>query len=293
MSRSNALGACFSHEAMATTFRVTIAAQEARYAQQAALAVFAEVDRLEGELSRFVDSSDISYVNALETGESCVVSPDTFRVLEIARDMYERTNGKFDVTIGSLVRCWVSSTGEPCVPDEDSLEHARAVSGFDLLELSEDDLRVKVLCAGVQIDLGGIGKGFALDVAALTLLEWGIDSAFLDSGTSTVLALDAAPDSDGWPVGLDGDRILVKNSALSGSGLAVRGEHIIDPSTGTPITGRTGAWALCPTAAVADALSTAFMLLSPEDVQNMCESVQLSAGRIVERDDVRNYGLWA
>jgi len=259
----------FSHEAMATVFEVHGTHPDAEYAAQAAQAAFDLADRLERELSRFLPNSDIGRVNHLAAGESTLVSPSTMECLVIARHVFEVTGGAFDVSIGT---------------------------GLESLELDPDAFLVRATRGGVQIDLGGIGKGYAVDLMAELLEEWGIERALVHGGFSSVLALEAPPDRDGWPLTLSDPgapsrvlaRLSVRQTALGASGLR-KGDHIVDPRTGEPARGRRAAWVEVPrpeaagaeartdgwhraaAAAVADALTTAFMLLGTGEIETLCE----------------------
>jgi FAD:protein FMN transferase len=251
----------FSHEAMATVFEVYCLHPDARYAAQAAQAAFDLVDRLEAELSRFVANSDISRINHLEAGQAALVSPRTMECLEIASHVHDLTGGAFDVSIGS---------------------------GFDRFELVPDDLAVHARAAGARLDLGGIGKGYAVDRVAELLEDWEIRHALVHGGFSSVLALEAPPDRDGWPLTLSAPgpgegrvlaRLSASRKAFSASGTR-KGDHILDPRTGRPVHGRAAAWVAVPLgpgleagaspAAVADALSTAFMILPANEVADLC-----------------------
>jgi thiamine biosynthesis lipoprotein len=235
----------FSHVAMATVFEVHCVHGDERYAGQAAQAAFEVVDRLELELSRFVANSDVSRVNSLAAGEATRVSPSTMECLEIARRLYDLTGRAFDIDPDGFAVC------------------ARA--------------------DGVHLDLGGIGKGYAADRMAELLEEWEVPHALVHGGFSSVLALEGPPDREGWPLTLSAPgpgenrvlaRVAARQTAFSASGTQ-KGAHILDPRTGQAAHDR-AAWVALPRdaagspAAVAEGLSTAFMILPVEDVADLC-----------------------
>ena len=153
----------FSHEAMATVFEVHAVHPDESYAAQAAQAAFDLVDRLERELSRFLTNSDIARINNLAAGERTRVSPSTLECLVIARHMFDLTGGAFDVSIGT---------------------------GLPSLELDPDEVTVAATRGGVRVDLGGVGKGYAVDRMAELIEEWGVGVALVHGGFSSVLALE-------------------------------------------------------------------------------------------------------
>ena len=267
----------FSHEAMTTLFEVIIAHPEGEYARQAAAAVFREVDRLENSLSRFNPGSEIGQINLLQPGQSLSVSDDVMDCLLAAVWVANETNGAFDATVGPLVNCYRTLDGKPLIPNEVDLAQARNRVGMRHLLLDPQRHRVGVKTP-VELDLGAIGKGFALDKGAEILEEWEIGNALLHAGTSSVLAIGTGDRPDGWAVGIGGDwgaqagmeTVTLSNMALSGSGKEVKGEHILDPRTGHPATGHVAAWSICPSAAVADGLSTAFMVMTGEELKAFC-----------------------
>ena len=259
----------FGHEAMATVFEVFCAHDDPGYAGPAARAAFDLVDRLERELSRFRASSDVSRINALVAGQATRVTPETMECLEIARRMHGLTQGAFDISLGS---------------------------GLEQLELVTDGFLVRARADGVRLDLGGIGKGYAVDRMAELLDEWEIPRALLHGGFSSVLAREPPRGHEGWPLTLTppggGDgrariRISARRQALSASGTQ-KGAHIVDPRTGRPARHRAvwaalpcpeaagevpGAWtdAVRSPAAVAEALSTAFMVLPVHEIEALCQ----------------------
>ena len=297
----------FSHEAMATTFEIIVVYEDERYARQAAAAAFDEVDRLEGELSRFVENSDISRINSLPADEPLLLGLDAFECLRTSARLYAETNGAFDITIGSLLKCWRNKDGSGRTPSEEELELARQRTGTHLLELDETELTVRLPAGPVQVDLGGVGKGYAVDRAGELLREWSIDTALISGGYSSVLALDAPPGTKGWPLTLsnpaDRRQILarpcLRGGALSGSGVQ-KGGHIISPRTGRPVEGKLAAWSSAPDAATADALSTAFMIMSLDEIKRHCTlhpdrlAMVMMQGRDEQEqeDRILHFGRW-
>jgi thiamine biosynthesis lipoprotein len=256
----------FAHEAMATVFEIWCAHDDAGYARQAAQEAFQLVDRLEQELSRFVANSDVSRVNALLAGQAARVSPATFECLEIARALHELTGGAFDVSLGT---------------------------GLERFELVPEDFSVRAESAGARLDLGGIGKGYAVDRAADLLREWGIDRALVHGGSSSVLASEPPRGHEGWSLTLrtpwpgapPATRIQARQTALSASGTG-KGDHIVDPRSGRPVRGRAAFVALpvpAPSpglggpdpeaplspASVAEGLSTACMVLAEDAIREL------------------------
>ncbi len=247
----------FHHEAMATTFAIVIADHPAEYARQAAAAAFRELDRLESELSRYIESSDIARANRLACGETIRIGDDALHCLLLAADASLATHRAFDAAYASE-----RSSGQPL--------------GAPLFTLDPAAHTLTSQAARLHLDLGAIGKGYALDRMAAQLTEWAITTACLQSGGSTALALAAPTDRTGWSIGIgDGPthRLLsLSHVALSGSGIAVQGAHLIDPRTREPSAHTARTWALAPTAALSDALSTAFFILPDTDIAAFCQA---------------------
>ncbi len=263
----------FRTEAMATSFEVILCHDDPDYAAQAADAVFAEIARLEDDLSRFRQTSDVWRLSLLKAGESLAVTLAVWDCLSLAKTVSEETEGAFDITVGPLMQLWRDEEGNLRTPDPERLAQARASVGAHLFELDEASLSVTVLADHMVFDLGAVGKGYALDQAAVILQDWGIERAFLNAGDSTLLALQPPPDEAGWQVTLaDGAQTLtLAERALSGSGFQVKGAHIMDPRSLQPLPIRAQrSYALAPSAALSDALSTAFMILGPASTAELC-----------------------
>jgi FAD:protein FMN transferase len=261
----------YEHRAMATLFGVFLCHPNIPYASQAVQAAWTEVDRLEQELSRFIENSDISRINRVAAREEVKVGLDTYTCLRMCKDLYAETGGAFDITVGVLVDFWRyrrHSYKSANKPDKTFDTHR-----FNSVALDDGTYSVRIKGEGMKIDLGGFGKGYALDRIAYVLSEWGITCAVLHSGYSTVLSLSAPENENGWPVSLrnpiSGEvtrYVALDRSAISASGIR-KGAHIIDPGTGQPVRNRMAAWSTAPSAAVADALSTAFMIMRTEQIE--------------------------
>ncbi len=173
--------------------------------------------------------------------------------------------------------CWLTEDKAMCKPSSQDLDFARRRTGMTRLQLDETEHTVTLSAGPVQIDLGGIGKGYAVDRMAELLGDWSIDTALIHAGQSSVRPLGAPPQAEGWPVTLTDPRnhsrtlarLHLRDRALSGSGLQ-KGYHIIDPRSGLPVEGKRAAWSSAPDATTADALSTAFMVMSPDEIKDYC-----------------------
>ena len=236
---------------MATHFEVRIADEERTYAAQAAQAALDLLEKLESHLSRFRSNSDIAQIAHLATGGKMRLSEPAFACLEIAKRMESATHGAFSATAAALQR-------QASLPQ------------WNLLP---DELSIQCESGQLEFDLGAIGKGFALDRMAELLQGWDCGSFLLVAGGSSILAGDAPKGASGWSCGLGDDnapqRLFLTDASMSGSGLAVKGSHIFDPRTGRPALRQSRTWALTDTAAESDALSTACMVLSEPELEEV------------------------
>jgi FAD:protein FMN transferase len=241
----------FNHAAMATHFQVRIVHDEKRYAGQAAQAAFGLLDSLEACLSRFRTHSDIARARQLSPGEKMRLSEPAFACLEIAKHMEQATQGAF-------------------CPTPTALKTQTSLPEWELLPR---ELSIVCLSGQLEFDLGAIGKGFALDRMAELLRDWDCPSFLLVAGGSSILAGGPPSSAPGWSCGLGEDnasqRFFLTEASLSGSGLAVKGAHILDPRTGRPASRQNRAWVLADTAAQSDALSTACMVLSESELEGV------------------------
>ncbi len=268
----------FTHEAMTTAFETIVAGQAREYARQASAAAFREIDRIEKLLNKYDAGSDVGQINLLKPGESVRVGIETLECMERAIWAHTVSGGLFDPTVGTGFQ-WL---------DIDRTH-------FSIGWKKDAAVDVQTGKSAPQLDLGGIGKGFAIDKAAEVLADWEVNEVVINGGTSTVLALGKE-----WNLGVGGPwgekvgltTIKLKDQALSGSGTEVKGGHIINPTTGKPATRHLAAWAIHPSAAASDALSTAFMMMEAKKIKQLCaENRDITAFVVAPDESLVKFGV--
>jgi thiamine biosynthesis lipoprotein len=238
-----------------------------------ASAALNEGDRLEEVMTIFRDSSELSRVNRDAHLEPVKVSHDLWSVLDLARLVSDATEGAFDPAATPLSRCWGFIQRQGRLPSREQIEAARECCGMRLVDLDPATRSVGFKTRGVSLNLGAIGKGFALDRMAAFLAERGATDALLTAGASSILAQGGTRTP--WVVdvrSMVADRVLARlelvNAAVGTSGTGEqffeaggqRYGHVIDPRTGWPASGVLSASVVTRNAAEADALSTAFLI---------------------------------
>ena len=211
------------------------------------------------------------------------VSDDLFRVLSRAVDVASATDGAFDPTIGPLVLLWREARRLHRLPDRADRDAARALVDWRRITLDTAGRRVRILGAGVRLDLGGIAKGDAVQQAVFALRSAGIASALVEAGGDIAVG-DAPPGQPGWRIDVRGGDSLVRarasaisNAVVSTSGpgfqfLAIGGQrysHVVDPRTGIGLTSAAQATVIAFDGALADALSTALTVMGEADVRRL------------------------
>jgi thiamine biosynthesis lipoprotein len=189
-----------ARHAMATRFELLLCGDDPVSLRAAGEEALDEIERLESRLSLFRPTSEIAHLNARASREAVRVTPEVFRLLEHARKLSEETQGAFDVTIAPLVRCWGFMGGSGHLPPPEDLTAARARVGMRLVHLDSDRSSVRFDREGVMIDLGAIGKGYAIDKAVELLREADVRSALVHGGTSTAYGLGHPPEADAWKI---------------------------------------------------------------------------------------------
>jgi thiamine biosynthesis lipoprotein len=264
-----------SRSAMACKFEITLPAELSGHLD-AANAALDGIDALEAQLTIFRDSSELAAINRDAATTAVPVETQLFTLLSLCQTLHRETDGAFDITSTPLSRIWGFLRREGRLPTDDELASARAAVGMSHVELGPQVKTVRFGHPGVSLNLGGVGKGYALDRVAADLYQAGVDTALLSAGSSSLRAIGAGPDGGGYKVGLrdpfDHDRrhgtITLRDNALGVSGAGEqffevdgrRYGHIIDPRSGWPVEGRALVAVTAPTGTLADALATAFFV---------------------------------
>lgn len=286
-----------SRPAMGTSVEIFLYAETRDRAVELFEVAFQEVSRVEAALSTYRSTSEISRINAEATHGTVVTDPEVFGLVSTALEYSRLTGGAFDVTVGPLVKAWGFFRGDGQHPSTDALSEARAKVGWRQVAVDSARRSIRFLTPGLELDLGGIGKGFALDCAARLLRRNSVGRALLSAGQSSYVAIGAPPDTPGWRINIpspaDPTRALstiqLRDQSLSTSGSSQqyfemngrRYSHIIDPRTGEPVTGMAQVTVIAPTATGSDALSTALFVAGHNHAAMLIESMEGTAALLV------------
>jgi FAD:protein FMN transferase len=273
-----------------------------RHEQDAQLAVDAleSLEGLEGQLSFFNPGSHISRINLLAAERPVEVDPELFKLLCLAKDIWRETDGALDVTSAPLWELWGFARREGTVPNDEQIADALSRVGFNFVQLDSQQNTVQFSRAGMKLNLGAIGKGFAVDRCAARLIQGGMEHFLLHAGQSSIFAHGGEKRGTGtssepvpffspfWTIGIphpyQPDRcvaeIHLRNRAIGTSSSqfqSFRHEgksygHIIDPRNGRPAAGLLAATVVAQSSTLADALSTAFFVLGAEKSLAYCRN---------------------
>jgi thiamine biosynthesis lipoprotein len=282
----------YSHAAMACQFAIFANLNHYSQLSAAALAAFEAIDQIEDQWSIFRHHSELSRINRGAFLEWMAIDPSLFELLTRADLLRRQTNGAFDITSGRLSDIWGFSNRQPRVPTCDVLNRTMAGVGGHHIHLREHDRSIRFDNESTAINLGGIGKGYAIDVAVSEITRHGVGDFLIHGGQSSAVARgrrrpnENLTNNDGWTVGLSnplvpGTRLAefyLRNEALGTSGTARQGffhqgkryGHIIDPRTGWPASRWLSSTVICSNAENADALATALFVMSPTEISEFC-----------------------
>ena len=265
---------------MWTKFEIIAYGPDRARLAEAADAAFDEIDRLDRQMSNYSDASELTYINRNAAHQDVIVEKELFDLLKLSIDYSKTTDGTFDITVGPLMKAWGFFDNKGRVPEAGELKSVMARVGFKHVVLNDRTHTIRFDREGVELDLGGIAKGYAVDRAAEILRASGVTSAFITSGSSSICAIGAPPGQKSWRVEVNDpldrshklEAIDLKDRSISTSGCHEKtfesgGKtycHIMDPRIGRPIEGLLSATIITPSGVEAEALSKALMVMGVE-----------------------------
>jgi thiamine biosynthesis lipoprotein len=287
----------FREPHMGTEFKIILYTADEPTATAAARAAFARIAELDAMLSDYRPDSELMQLCAKAGGPPVQVSDELYVVLSHAQDLSKRSDSAFDVTVGPLIRLWRRARRQHQLPDAERLARARDLVGHRLVQLNAEHRTVQLLKPGMQLDLGGIAKGFAADAAASVLKRRGVTRSLVAASGDIVVAAPP-PGESGWTIGIaaiDGadkppsDYLLLRDAAVSTSGdteqfVEISGRrysHIVDPKTGVGLTDRMQVTVVAPNGIISDSLATAVRVLGPTRGRQLVDATDCVAALIV------------
>lgn len=287
----------FAEQHMGTQFQLTLYAPDEATAKAAAKAAFARVAELDSIMSDYRATSELNQLCRKAGGEPIAVSADLFAVLKQSQELAKRTGGAFDVTVGPLTRLWRLSRRTQRLPAPEQLAQAKELVGFDKVELDETNRTVRLTRPGMQLDLGGIAKGYTADQVLLVLKKHGIAAALVAAGGDIAVS-GPPPGTAAWRIGIQplgpGQQpqhyIMLKDGAVSTAGDleqfvvidGTRYSHILDPKTGLGLVGRISVTVVAPRGITADGIDTAACVLGPAKGMELVEQAGVAGLMVLE-----------
>lgn len=294
-----------ARKAMATRFEIILHSHQRKdWLQSVAEEILDEIDRIESQLSRYMPTSQIARANRLAALQPVKLDPQVFQLLEDCIQWHQQTRGAFDITAGPLLKCWGFTDGQYREPSRDTIESTLEHVGIHHIQLEPGSHTISFDTEGVTLDLGAVGKGYAMERAKEILADYEIESAILHGGTSTICAVGTPPDDVAWHVGIVrpekdlaspfADRSataqpssvsdLLTSVALTDASLsisAVWGKsfqsgdrtfgHIIDPRNGYPVSDQWLTAIVHENALSSDVLTTAMLVDGTQLNENLSE----------------------
>lgn len=297
----------FEHPQMGTLFKIILYAPDQELANEASDSAFARIDELNTILSDYLETSELNKLAKTSgTNRSVAVGDELFYVISEAQVVSQKTDGAFDVTIGPYVQLWremnrQSEYGDIQLPDSSTLEKAGESVGFQYIELDTLGKKITLTQPEMQLDLGGIAKGYATDEALKVLQSFGIQSALVDAGGDITLG-EAPPDRNGWQINIPTHvseeemeylSFNLSNRAIATSGdlfqfVEIDGErysHIINTQTGLGLTNQSTVTVIAPNGITADSYASALSVLGPEKGTQLLNSTPEIKGRFEFREN--------
>ena len=286
---------------MGTQFKIVLYAPDEVRAKGAAQAAFERIKRLDLIMSDYRPASELMQLCRQAGGEPVRVSNELFFVLSRAQEVAKKSDGAFDVTVGPIVRLWRRARRAHQLPDAEELAKARALVGYQNVRLDGKTRSVQLMKPGMQLDLGGIAKGYSADEALAVLKKHGITRALVAAGGDIAVS-DRPPDAEGWKIGIapleDPDQtpsryLILHNAAVSTSGDAEqyveidgkRYSHIVDPKTGIGLVGRQSVTVVARKGIDSDSLTKVVCVLGRKRGLPLLENMPDIAALVVQQTD--------
>jgi thiamine biosynthesis lipoprotein len=268
-----------SHQSMGTVFTVVVYGTKSEYLEEVTNQVFQEFDQLDDQMSNYKPESELSSINRDAARQAVIVEPGLFKLIQKSLEYSRASGGDFDITVGPLMKSWGFFRGQGRLPTKSELAEVLKRIGYQHVKLDASARTIRFDTPGIEIDLGAIAKGYAVDQAVKILRDAGIERAMISSGTSSLYALGSPPGESGWKISvrnpLDPAKaacgMRLQNLSLSVSGdyekfFKLGGKtyaHIMDPHTGMPVENMLSTAVVSPSATESDALSTSFFVAGP------------------------------
>ena len=295
-----------AHFAMGTQWEMILHHENEDLARGLGEDAFQELDRLERQLSFYRSDSDIREINSRAGFQWVLVEPRLFDLLWSAMQLYEETDGAFDVTIGPLMRAWGFIGASGTKASDESVEEALKRTGMHRLAFDHANRAIRFQVPGMEIDLGAIGKGYALDILTEDLRDMRIESGLIHGGTSSVSVIGAPPNEEGWGIGIADPRnedgllaqILLKDEFLSVSSPRYKSfvengrqyGHVLDPIEGEPASGVLTSALTTTRGAIGDGLSTALLVRGEPLLERLCNRQDVHGGIVLTSDERLVFG---
>jgi len=284
----------FQQVQMGTLFRIVIYSADPESAQDASRAAFRRIEQLEGIFSDYREDSELNSACRTAVHRGVVVSRDLYCVMEKSLYFSRLTKGAFDITLKPLADLWKAGRKDRRLPAVEEIEKLRTRVGYRYLLLNSRLRSLKLNREDIRIDLGGIAKGYTADEVLVLLEDRGISSVLVDAGGDLRMG-DPPPGKPGWMIedaesaAGSGSCWILRNCAVATSGDryqfieigGIRYSHIVDPATGFGVVGPRSATVIAPDATTADALATAFCVLSVEEIIEITGKIPAVSARII------------
>jgi FAD:protein FMN transferase len=279
-----------SRVSMACTYSIVVYGKDAKQLPLIVDAGLDEVDRIDNLMSNYKPDSALTRINKEASAGPVLVEPELFDFIELCVKYSQESEGAFDITVGPLMKAWGFFRGEGRVPWGFELWSVLKRVGYQHLILNRQERTIQFGRAGMELDLGGIAKGYAVDRVVDMLKQYKIDRAFVSAGGSTLYGLGSPPDREGWEVKVrdplfprdpqkSAETLSLKNRSLSVSGNyekffrsgGATYSHIMDPHTGKPVENMLSVAVLTDTGTDGDALDDVFYVLGVEKSKGLAE----------------------